>query len=144
MTAAVSAVRTSAIAGSIDDTGRRADSAWTSPGTRYEREELAAIHRVHSHPTAQRYSRRRIRPPPTPVRQEQTSQGRLQRRQGGSSSRLLFGSSPAINIGVAGIVPAGEEGAGRGEEPEIGEGLRVPIERILKMGAGPPRGRSGP
>lgn len=103
---AFNAVRTSGIAGSIDDTGRKAERAGTLPGTRCEREALAAIHRGHSHPTARHCSRRRIRPQPTPVRQRHTRAGRLQRRQGGSSSRLLFGSSPAINIGVENIVPA--------------------------------------
>ena len=109
----VNAVRTSGIAGSIDDTDRKAALALMSPGTRCEPEELAAIRRGRSRPTARCCSRHRIRPQPRLVRQEHPSRGRLQRWQGGSSSRLLFGSSPAINFSVVNIVPANEEGARR-------------------------------
>jgi hypothetical protein len=136
----VNAVRTSGIAGSTGDKGRRAALAWTSPGTRCEREGHAAIHRGHSRPTARRCSRRRIRPPPTPARQEHTSRGRLQPRQGGSSSRLLFGSSPAINICVANIVPASEEGARAraraGKNRKSARPSRAHRKGFLEMGGG--------
>ena len=92
------------ISDSIEHRGRRAELVVTWLGTHSEPANLAAIRRGHRHPQTWCCTRPHIRPRPMLVRQERSSQRRLQSKQSASSVQLLV--VLRVQIGAANIVPS--------------------------------------